>query len=321
MGLTAGPRATISVMRPRFSAAEELRTGSLQGRRRRADVDPLGAGAPEEVTPGPRGGRRRARLHAVPPVRVHRRVRSSRWVDAEPRRPVEQRAQPVDRRPRVGQRPAVGAAAGRATGRPARAASAPALRPGASGGRATASSILPPARRAGPLSGRGLEEPEVEPRVARDQDGARQNPRKLGSTSAIGGAPPRIVVVIPVSTLDVGGMGWPGIDQRLELAEHLPAAHLDGSDLGDRAVLGRAPGRLEVDHDERDVRQRRAEFLQGGLVRSGVGRRGRVRPHGAQTAAMDDMSADATHGHRHDPALARCVADPGEALPTGRAGR
>ena len=50
-------------------------------------------------------------------------------------------------------------------------------------------------------------------------------------------------------------MPVPGVDEGLELAEHLPAADLDRADLGDRAVLRRAAGGLQVDDDERDVRQ------------------------------------------------------------------
>jgi hypothetical protein len=57
----------------------------------------------------------------------------------------------------------------------------------------------------------------------------------------------------------------PRIHERLELAENLPAAHLDGADLGDAGIdRGTARG-LEVDDDEGHVGQRRAEFGEAGL--------------------------------------------------------
>ena len=60
-----------------------------------------------------------------------------------------------------------------------------------------------------------------------------------------------------------GGMSSLRLDQRLELAEDLALAHLDGADLGDRGAAGGRPaGRLEVDDDERDVAQRRAELVE-----------------------------------------------------------
>jgi hypothetical protein len=60
--------------------------------------------------------------------------------------------------------------------------------------------------------------------------------------------------------------GMAGVHERLELPQHLAAAHLDGADLGDPAVLGVGAGGLEVHHDEGDVPQRGAELLEGGLV-------------------------------------------------------
>ena len=65
---------------------------------------------------------------------------------------------------------------------------------------------------------------------------------------------------------DVGRDLAAGVDQGLELAEHLAAADLDRADLGDRAVLRGAAGRLEVDDDERDVGQRRAELVDRDLL-------------------------------------------------------
>jgi len=56
-----------------------------------------------------------------------------------------------------------------------------------------------------------------------------------------------------------------GLDQGLELAEHVAAAHLDRAELGDRGRRGAAPRRLEVDDDERHVGQRRAEIVERAL--------------------------------------------------------
>ena len=117
----------------------------------------------------------------------------------------------------------------------------------------------------------------------------RENSRKLGSTSSMGGAPMSIVVVMPVSTWMNGGHRTAGVHERLELAEHLAAAHLDRADLRDRAVRGRAARGLEVHDDERDVRQRGAQVVQGRLHRPRRRVRGGVRPDGAQ-------AADGRHG-------------------------
>ena len=57
-----------------------------------------------------------------------------------------------------------------------------------------------------------------------------------------------------------------GIDQRLILAEHLAAAHLDRADLGDAGIHRLAPGGLEVDDHEGDLAQGRAEIVEGELL-------------------------------------------------------
>ena len=95
----------------------------------------------------------------------------------------------------------------------------------------------------------------------------RANSRNAGSTPSIGGAVLTIRVVMPVSVWMKAGTGMPGVDEGLELAEHLAAAHLHGADLGDAVDPGRAAGRLEVHHDEGDVPQRRAEVVEGRLHR------------------------------------------------------
>ena len=85
---------------------------------------------------------------------------------------------------------------------------------------------------------------------------------------------------MPVSTAMNGGIVGARVDQGLELAEHLAAAHLDRADLGDhRAGRGRAAGGLEVDHAEGDVAQRAAQLVEAAL-RLPAGGRTCVAAHG-----------------------------------------
>ena len=57
------------------------------------------------------------------------------------------------------------------------------------------------------------------------------------------------------------------VDERLERAEELAAADLHRADLGDRVVGAVAARRLEVEHAERDVGERRAEVVEAALDR------------------------------------------------------
>ncbi len=124
----------------------------------------------------------------------------------------------------------------------------------------------------GPLEG-GAQEGDVEADVVPDQHGVareleqrrqdRLDPRRRGDQ----------------------GVGEPGedgddrrdrparVDERLERAEALAAADLDGADLGDRVVGAVAAGRLQVEHAERDVGQRRAEVVEAALHRTRPNRR------------------------------------------------
>ena len=79
----------------------------------------------------------------------------------------------------------------------------------------------------------------------------------------------------PGEHADVGRDLPTRVDQGLELAEHRAAPHLHGADLGDRAVLRRAAGGLEVDDDERDLGQSRADVVDGHLLVAD-----RLAPHG-----------------------------------------
>ena len=159
---------------------------------------------------------------------------SSRVCDAEVADAREQRVQDVDRRPRVVQGPVVGGR-GRAE------------QPGQGGqlavGRLVAGHELAGQvggvehLEAGPLvagAGRGrLEEADVERRVVRHEHGVagELEERRQDAVDARG-----------VGDHAVGDAGEDGderrdrlgrVDQRLELAEHLAAAHLDRADLGD----------------------------------------------------------------------------------------
>ena len=59
-----------------------------------------------------------------------------------------------------------------------------------------------------------------------------------------------------------GGIGTPGLTSVSKRAEELAAAQLQRADLGDRLGAGRPAGGLEVDDDERDLGERRAEVVE-----------------------------------------------------------
>ena len=126
----------------------------------------------------------------------------------------------------------------------------------------------PEARPRMPRGARGLlEERHVEPCVVRDEHAVageleegrqhRLDPRRLRD-HRVGDAGEH---------LDEHGDRLARPDQGLELAEDLPTADLHRSDLGDRRRGRAAAGRLQVDDDEGDVSQRRAEVVQGALDR------------------------------------------------------
>ena len=147
----------------------------------------------------------------------------------------------------------------------------------------------PGPRVAEPLA-RGLEEADVvgrvvgdEHAVARELQEARQDQLDRGSGRDHGRGDAR-------EARDERRHRMARVDQRLQLAEHLAAAHLDRADLGDAGVLRAAAGRLEVDDDERDVPQRGAELLERGLE---LGAR---RP---RRAGRGRHGPDASGAHRH----------------------
>ena len=90
----------------------------------------------------------------------------------------------------------------------------------------------------------------------------RENSRKLGSTCSIGGAPMSIVVVMPVSTWMNGGTGPPGSTSVWNSPSTSPPRTLTAPISVIAQSAGVPAGGLQVDDDERDVRQRRPEVLQ-----------------------------------------------------------
>ena len=109
----------------------------------------------------------------------------------------------------------------------------------------------------------GLEEAEVERGVVGDQHRAAGELEERRQDRADAGRRGDHHRGDPGEHADVGRDLPARVDQGLELAEHLAAADLHRADLGDRAVLRRAAGGLEVDDDEGDVGQRRAQVVDG----------------------------------------------------------
>jgi hypothetical protein len=70
---------------------------------------------------------------------------------------------------------------------------------------------------------------------------------------------------------DVRRQAGSRVDQRGQLADQLPTTHLDRADLGDRVGVGRAAGGLQVEHDEGDLAQRRAQLVERELRGAGSG--------------------------------------------------
>ena len=71
-----------------------------------------------------------------------------------------------------------------------------------------------------------------------------------------------------VAVLGLGNIGG-------QLAQHLTTAHLHGADLGDRVLARGTAGGLQVEHDEGDLAQGCAQFVERQL-----GRRSGEHGHG-----------------------------------------
>jgi hypothetical protein len=108
-----------------------------------------------------------------------------------------------------------------------------------------------------------LEEPDVERRVVRHQHGAAGELQEAGQHLGDARGVHHHLVGDAGQHRDEGGDQLIGVDERLELAQHLTAADLDGPDLGDlRALRCRAPRRLEVDDTEGDIGQMTAQLVE-----------------------------------------------------------
>ena len=192
---------------------------------------------------------------------------------APARRPLEQQVEQIGRGQRVLQRP-VGRAVvePEAVGQGAQAAvrhlvahEPPGQRRGVDG--AGWRSRAQPSRAEG-----GVEEAEVEADVVPDDDRAaeelgqrRQHGVRCGARGAT------IASVMPVSTVMAGGMAQPGLTERVEGAQALAAPDLDGADLRDGILVGRAAGGLQVHDGERHLgragcRARRTTVARPGTV-------------------------------------------------------
>ena len=96
----------------------------------------------------------------------------------------------------------------------------------------------------------------------------RENSRKLGSTSSMGGAPMSIVVVMPVSTWMNGGTGPPGSTSVWNSPSTSPPRTLTAPISVIAQSAGVPPVVSRSTTTNVDVRQRRAEVVQARLVRA-----------------------------------------------------
>ena len=113
------------------------------------------------------------------------------------------------------------------------------------------------------LVARSAQEGHVIGRVVRHQHcSARELPKsrdRCGDRGRSGKHP----IGDPGQGSDEGRDGHARIGEGLVLTDHLAAAHLDRADLGDARIHGLAAGGLEIDDDEGDIAQGRAEVVEG----------------------------------------------------------
>ncbi len=124
-------------------------------------------------------------------------------------------------------------------------------------------------RRVGPvhrqLRAGALEEAHVVGRVVGHEHRTVGELEERRQDGRQGWCPAEHVVGDPRQGPDERGQRPAEVDQGLELPDHLPAAHLDGPDLGDPGAGRAAAVGLQVDHDEGDLGQPRAEVVEGQL--------------------------------------------------------
>jgi hypothetical protein len=113
---------------------------------------------------------------------------------------------------------------------------------------------------------RRAEEAEIEAHVVTDDDGVAEEleERRQHGLDARGAHDHRLRDAREHG--DLGRDGPTRVDQGLERAEAFAPAHLDGSDLGDRAVDRGTTRGLEVEDAEGDVAQRRAQVVERPLT-------------------------------------------------------
>ncbi len=137
--------------------------------------------------------------------------------------------------------------------------------------------VDPPVRepRVAVLDERGVEEADVEAHVVADDHGAVRELEERGQHLGDLRRGHEHGVGDAGEHGDHRRDGYARVHQRLERAEQLAAAQSQRTDLGDRVGARRRAGRLEVDDDERDLRQRRAEVVERLLTRRARRCRGR----------------------------------------------
>jgi hypothetical protein len=111
----------------------------------------------------------------------------------------------------------------------------------------------------------GLQEPPVEGGVVADEHGVAEEFEQAGQDRLDRLRARHHAVGDPGERGDQRRDRDLGVDQRVERADDLAAADLDGADLGDAVVRGRAAGGLEVQDDELDLDERRTKVVQGQL--------------------------------------------------------
>ena len=133
------------------------------------------------------------------------------------------------------------------------------------------------------------EEADVERGVVGHQHACRRRtPGTPAAPTRSGGASATMELVMPVSTAMNGGIARVRVDQGLELAEHLAAAHLHRADLGDHASRPRPTRRWSRG------RPRRTSGRAGG----GPARRSCVGPPSGRWSRMERVVTEPTLGCR-----------------------
>ncbi len=114
----------------------------------------------------------------------------------------------------------------------------------------------------------GLQEPQIERGVVRDEHAVTGELEECRQHRVDAGRGRDHAVGDAGEDRDEGRDRLAWVDQRVQLTEHLAAAHLYRTDLGDARGGWRAAGGLEVDDHEGDLAQRDAQFVEGALDRN-----------------------------------------------------